>query len=38
MNAISLANELTLTTRAMIHFMLTIEIFAEQENSPVENQ
>jgi hypothetical protein len=38
MNAISLTNKLTLTTRTMFRFMFTIEIFAEQEVSPVENQ
>jgi hypothetical protein len=30
MNAISLANELPLTTGAMFRFMFTVEIFSEQ--------
>jgi len=38
MNAISLANKLTLTTRAMFSFVLILGIIAEQENSSVENQ
>jgi hypothetical protein len=38
MNAISLTNELLLTTRTMFCFMFAIRIFAEQEGSPVKNQ
>jgi hypothetical protein len=38
MNAISLANKLTMTTRTMFRLMFTIEIIAEQGDSPVENQ
>jgi hypothetical protein len=38
MNAISLANKLTLTTRTLFRFMFTIKIIAEQECPPVESQ
>jgi hypothetical protein len=38
MNAISLANKLALTTRAILCLMFTSEIIAAQGHSPVEHQ